>query len=124
MINTIAVTLSIVAVAGGVLIGVAVWASRRPSRTTHEQLAIDVIALSQDDLAVAGGVLIGVAVWASRRPRTAHEHLAINVIALSQDDLLTSCPHCNEIFDGPDFIHVSAAVMGHIIANHQGANHD
>ena len=87
MINTIAVTLSIVALAGGVLIGVAVWASRRPPRTTHEQLAI-------------------------------------NVIALSQDDLLAACPHCNEIFDGPDFIHVSAAVMEHIIANHQGANHD
>ena len=87
MINTIAVTLSIVALAGGVLIGVAVWASRRP-------------------------------------PQTAHEHLAINVIALSQDDLLAVCPHCNEIFDGPDFIHVSAVVMEHIIANHQGANHD
>ena len=87
MINTIAVTLSIVALAGGVLIGVAVWASRRP-------------------------------------PRTTHEHLAINIIALSQDDLLASCPHCNEIFDGPDFIHVSAAVMEHIIATHQGANHD
>ena len=85
MINTIAVTLSVVAVAGGVLIGVAVWASRRPPRT---------------------------------------EHLAINVIALSQDDLLASCPHCNEIFDGPDFIHVSAVVMEHIIATHQGANHD
>lgn len=87
MVNTIAVTLSIVALAGGVLIGVAVWASRRP-------------------------------------PRTAHEQLAINVIALSQDDLLAACPHCHEIFDGPDFIHVSAVVMEHIIANHQGANHD
>ena len=87
MINTIAVTLSIVALAGGVLIGVAVWMSRRPTRTTHE-------------------------------------HLAINVIALSQDDLLAACPHCHEIFDGPDFIHVSAVVMEHIIANHQGANHD
>lgn len=87
MINTIAVTLSIVALAGGVLIGVAVWASSRPSRTTHEQLAI-------------------------------------NVIALSQDDLLAACPHCHEIFDGPDFLHVSAVVMEHIIANHQGANHD
>ena len=93
MINTLAVALSVVALAGGLLIG----------------------------------VLIGVAVWASRRPprtRTTHEHLAINVIALSQDDLLASCPHCNEIFDGPDFIHVSAVVMEHIIANHQGANHD
>ena len=88
MINTIAVTLSIVALAGGVLIGVAVWASRRPPRTTT------------------------------------HEHLAINVIALSQDDLLAACPHCHEIFDGPDFLHVSAVVMEHIIANHQGANHD
>jgi hypothetical protein len=39
-------------------------------------------------------------------------------------DLLASCPHCNEIFDGPDFVHVSAVVMEHIIANHQGANHD
>ena len=87
MINTIAVTLSIVALAGGVLIGVAVWASRRP-------------------------------------PRTTHEHLAINVIALSQDDLLAACPHCNEIFDGPDFLHVSAVVMEHIIAHHQGADHD
>lgn len=87
MINTIAVTLSIVALAGGVLIGAAVWASRRP-------------------------------------PRTAHEHLAINVIALSQCGLLAACPHCNEIFDGPDFLHVSAVVMEHVIANHQGANHD
>ena len=87
MINTIAVTLSIVALAGGVLIGVAVWASRRP-------------------------------------PRTMHEQLAINVIALSQDALLAACPHCNEIFDGPDFIHVSAVVMEHVIARHQGANHD
>lgn len=86
MINTIAVTLSLVALAGGVLIGVAVWASRRPPSTTHD--------------------------------------LAINIIALSQDDLLAACPHCNEIFDGPDFIHVSAVVMEHIIANHQGANHD
>ena len=87
MINTIAVTLSIVALAGGVLIWVAVWDSSRP-------------------------------------PRTTHEHLAINVIALSQCDLLAACPHCHEIFDGPDFIHVSAVVMEHIIANHQGANHD
>ena len=87
MINTIAVTLSIVALAGGVLIGVAVWAARRP-------------------------------------PRTTHEHLAINVIALSQRDLLAACPYCDEIFDGPDFIHVSAVVMEHIIAHHQGANHD
>ena len=82
MINTIAVTLSIVALAGGVLIGVAVWASRRPPRTTT------------------------------------HEHLAINVIALSQDDLLSACPHCNEIFDGPDFLHVSAVVMEHIARIH------
>ena len=88
MINALAVTLSIVAVAGGVLVGVAVWASRRPPRTAT------------------------------------HEHLAINVIALSQDDLLASCPHCNEIFDGPDFIHVSAVVMEHIIATHQGVDHD
>ncbi len=87
MINTIAVTLSIVALAGGVLIVVAVWASRRP-------------------------------------PRTTHEHLAINVIALSQCYLLAACPHCHEIFDGPDFIHVSAVVMEHIIANHQGVDHD
>ena len=88
MINAIAATLSIVALAGGVLIWVADWASRRPPRTTHEHL------------------------------------VAINVIALSQDDMLAACPHCHEIFDGPDFIHVSAVVMEHIIANHQGANHD
>lgn len=85
---------------------------------------INTIAVTLSIVALAGGVLIGVAVWASRRPRTTHEHLAINVIALSQDDLLAACPHCNEIFDGPDFLHVSAVVMEHIIANHQGANHD
>ena len=86
---------------------------------------INAIAVTLSIVALAGGVLIGVAVWASRRPpRTAHEHLAINVIALSQDDLLAACPHCHEIFDGPDFIHVSAVVLEHIIATHQGANHD
>ena len=86
---------------------------------------INVIAVTMSIVALAGGVLIGVAVWMSRRPpRTTHNQLAINVIALSQDDLLAACPHCNEIFDGPDFIHVSAVVMEHIIANHQGANHD
>ena len=86
---------------------------------------INTIAVTMSIVALAGGVLIGVAVWASRRPpRTTHEHLAINVIALSQCDLLAACPHCHEIFDGPDFVHVSAVVMDHIIANHQGANHD
>ena len=86
---------------------------------------INALAVTLSIVALAGGVLIGVAVWASRRPpRTMHEQLAINVIALSQDDLLAACPHCNEIFDGPDFLHVSAAVMEHIIAHHQGANHD
>ena len=86
---------------------------------------INVIAVTMSIVALAGGVLIGVAVWASRRPpRTTHEQLAINVIALSQDDLLAACPHCNEIFDGPDFLHVSAVVMEHVIARHQGANHD
>ena len=86
---------------------------------------INAIAVTLSIVALAGGVLIGVAVWASMRPpRTTHEHLAINIIALSQDDLLAACPHCHEIFDGPDFINVSAVVMEHIIANHQGANHD
>ena len=86
---------------------------------------INTIAVTLSIVALAGGVLIGVAVWASSRPaRGAHEHLAINVIALSQDDLLAACPHCHEIFDGPDFIHVSAAVMEHIIATHQGVDHD
>ena len=85
---------------------------------------INAIAVTLSVVALAGGVLIGVAVWASRRPPHPHEQLAINVIALSQDDLLAACPHCHEIFDGPDFIHVSAIVLEHIIANHQGADHD
>ena len=85
---------------------------------------INTIAVTLSVVALAGGVLIGVAVWASRRTPRPHEHLAINVIALSETDLLASCPHCHEIFDGPDFIHVSAVVKEHIIANHQGANHD
>ena len=85
---------------------------------------INTIAVTLSIVALAGGVLIGVAVWASRRPPRTHEHLAINVIALSQDDLLAACPHCHEIFDGPDFIHVSAAVMEHIARIHQGVDHD
>lgn len=86
---------------------------------------VNALAVTLSIVALAGGVLIGVAVWASRRPpRTAHEQLAISVIALSRCDLLAACPHCREIFDGPDFLHVSAVVMEHIIANHQGANHD
>ena len=86
---------------------------------------INAIAVTLSIVALAGKMLIGVAVWASRRPpRTTHEHLAINVIALSQDDLLAACPHCHEIFGGPDFLHVSAVVMEHIIATHQGVDHD
>ena len=85
---------------------------------------INALAVTLSIVALAGGVLIGVAVWASRRTPRPHEHLAINVIALSQCDLLVACPHCNEVFDGPDFLHVSAVVMEHIIAHHQGANHD